>query len=97
MSVWESVEHLKDYVYRTAHAELLRQRQQWFEKFDRPVVALWWVPDGHRPSIDEAKKRLARLQEEGPTPFAFSFKQLFPPDQQLIEATDWSAFLPCPA
>jgi len=97
MSVWESVEHLKDYVYRTAHAELLRQRQQWFEKFDRPVVALWWVPDGHRPSIDEAKKRLDRLQEEGPTPFAFSFRQMFPPDQKLIETTDWSAFRPCPA
>src|SRR5437899_10140145 len=33
MSVWETVEALKQYVYRSVHAELLRQRQQWFEKF----------------------------------------------------------------
>jgi hypothetical protein len=97
MSVWESVEHLKDYVYRTAHAELLRQRQEWFEKLERPMVAMWWVPAGHRPSIDEARKRLARLEQEGPTPFAFTFRQVFPPDPALIESTDWSAFTPCTA
>ena len=65
MSVWESVDALKTYVYRTAHAELLRDRNQWFEKFDAAYVALWWVPVGHVPSIDEAKKRLAHL-EAGP-------------------------------
>src|SRR5690348_17444655 len=47
MSVWESVETLKQYVYRTAHAELLRDRHQWFEKLDRVYTALWWVPAGH--------------------------------------------------
>jgi hypothetical protein len=40
--------------------------------------------------VDEAKKRLARLSEEGPTPYAFSFKQAFAPDTALIEATDRS-------
>ena len=49
------------------------------------------------PSIDEAKKRLARLSEQGPTPYAFTFKTVFPPDDALIAATDWSAFEPCPA
>src|SRR5580698_8480169 len=33
MSVWESIEALKSYVYRSAHADLLRERQQWFEQF----------------------------------------------------------------
>ena len=97
MSVWESVEHLKDYAYRTAHAEVLRQRQEWFERLDRPVVALWWVPAGHRPSMDEARKRLARLEAEGPTPFAFTFRQPFAPDAALIDSTDWSGFVPCSA
>lgn len=97
MSVWESVEHLKDYAYRSAHAEVLRRRQEWFEKLDRPVVALWWVPAGHRPSMDEARKRLSRLESEGPTPFAFTFRQTFPPDPALIESTDWSGFIPCTA
>ena len=81
----------------TAHAELLRQRDDWFEKFGAPVVTLWWVPAGHRPSIDEAKKRLARLQETGPTAFAFTFRNLFPPDEDYVRSIDWSSFEPCPA
>lgn len=80
MSVWESVESLKQYVYRTAHAELLRQRQEWFEQFSSTYLALWWVPAGHLPGIDEAKERIAHLDEHGPTPFAFTFKKLFPPE-----------------
>lgn len=95
MSVWESIEALRDYVYRSRHAELLRQRRDWFEKLETPVVAMWCVPAGHVPSVDEAKKRIAHLH--GPTPFAFSFGTTFPPDEQFIESTDWSAFEPCPA
>ena len=76
LSVWESVEALKDYVYRTAHAELLRSRRSWFEHFDGAYVALWWVPAGHVPDVEEAKQRLAHLDEHGPTPFAFTFKTL---------------------
>jgi hypothetical protein len=97
MSVWESVDALKSYVYRTAHAELLRQRQAWFEKLAGVYVALWWVPTGHVPSIDEAKKRLAHLDAHGPTQFAFTFKEVFQPDEQFQQAIDWSSFEPCPA
>ena len=61
MSVWSSVETLQHYVYRTAHAELLRQRQAWFENFAGAYAAFWWVPAGHLPGIDEATKRLACL------------------------------------
>ncbi len=41
-----------------------------------PVLytALWWVPAGHRPGMDEATKRLAHLEKHGPTQFAFTFK-----------------------
>lgn len=97
MSVWESVESLRAYVYQSVHVELLRQRSDWFTRFDGVYMALWWVPAGHRPSVDEAKKRLASLSEKGATPFAFTFKQLFPPDEVVIRATDWSGFEPCPA
>jgi len=47
--------------------------------------------------IDEAKKRLAHLDAHGPTPFAFTFKDSFPPDEQFVNGTDWSSFKPCPA
>src|SRR6267142_1990164 len=52
MSVWESIEHLKRYVYYTAHVEVLKNRQAWFEKFSGAYTALWWVPQGHVPSVD---------------------------------------------
>jgi heme-degrading monooxygenase HmoA len=97
LSVWESAEALQAYVYASAHAEALRQRHEWFEKFAGAYLALWWVPEGHRPSVDEAKKRLAHLAEKGATPFAFTFRARFPPDEQLLKGTDWSQFEPCPA
>ena len=96
MSVWESLEALVAFVYRSPHVELLRQRHEWFEKFEGVYAALWWVPAGHRPSVDEAKKRLLRLAEAGPTPFAFTFRIPFPPDARVIAETDWSGFEPCP-
>ena len=97
MSVWESIEHLRAYVYNGAHAGVLRQRREWFEKFDGVMMALWWIPVGRIPSIDEARKRIASIEQHGPTPFAFTFKSVFPPDDALIAATDWSSFAPCPA
>ena len=97
MSVWETIEDLRHYVYHTVHAELLRQRHEWFEKFAGTYTALWWVPAGHHPGIDEARKRLAHLDEQGPTQFAFTFKNTFPPDDQFQKTIDWSAFQPCPA
>jgi hypothetical protein len=79
MSVWETIEQLRAYVYNSAHAELLKQRRDWFEKFDGVFLALWWIPAGHIPTVDEAKKRLALLEAHGPTPFAFTFKTPFEP------------------
>jgi hypothetical protein len=97
MSVWESIEQLKRYVYYSAHVEVFRRRQDWFEKFQGAYAALWWVPKGHEPGVDEAKKRLAHLDAHGPSPFAFTFKQPFPADAEFARGTDWSSFKPCPA
>ena len=97
MSVWESVDALKHYVYKTAHAELLKQRKEWFEHFSGAYLAMWWVPAGHIPGVDEAKKRLAHLEEHGPSQFAFTFKTIQPPDESWLKAFDWSIFTPCPA
>ena len=79
LSVWESVGALRDYVYRSRHAELFRNRGDWFLPSDAPSLALWWIPAGHRPNPTESKARLDRLKAEGPTRFAFTFKQAFPP------------------
>lgn len=97
MSVWETADELKHFVYGTAHAQLLRLRQQWFEQFAGAYVALWWVPAGHIPSIDEAKKRLAYLDAHGPTQFAFGLKSILPLDEEFQQSIDWSCFKPCRA
>jgi len=97
MSVWKSVEALRHYVYKTMHAEVMRNRSEWFEKFSGVYMALWWVPVGHIPGIDEAKKRIAHLETNGPTQFAFTFKQTFEPDEEFQQGIDWSGFVPCPA
>jgi len=97
MSVWETIDALRHYVYKTAHAEMLRHREEWFERFAGIYLALWWVPVGHIPGIDEAKKRLAHLDQYGPTQFAFTFKTMVQPDEQFQQTIDWSSFEPCPA
>jgi len=96
MSVWETIDALRDYVYRTAHSELLKQRQAWFEKFDQAYIALLWVPAGHVPSLTEAKHRLAHLEAHGPTQFAFTFKSVFPLDGEFQKKIDWSSFQEAP-
>lgn len=79
MSVWRDVASLQDYVYRSAHTEVLRRREEWFEKIREGYLVLWWVPAGHRPSLDEAGSRLDTLRRNGPTADAFTFKKVFPP------------------
>ncbi len=79
-SVWESVEALKDYAYKSVHVEAFRRRHEWFEHFDGAYSALWWIPAGHIPTIEEAKERLAHLQQHGPSAYAFGFKSVHPPE-----------------
>lgn len=77
MSVWETLEALRQYVYRSRHAEVLRQRHAWFEKSAQAYTALWWVSAGHHPSLVEAKERLEHLERHGSTPYAFTFQKPF--------------------
>jgi len=79
LSVWESIEALEDFTYHTLHAAVLRDRARWFERSARASLALWWIPRGHLPTVEEAKQRLARLWEHGASPAAFTFRERFPP------------------
>lgn len=78
MSVWESIDDLRDYVYASAHLELLKSKGNWFSKPDRPHLALWWIKKGDTPSVAEAMKRLQHLREHGPSPVAFTFANAYP-------------------
>lgn len=87
-SVWTTAEVLHDFVYRTVHAEVMRDRRKWFEQMDQPFTVLWWVPAGHRPSIQEAIERLEHLRRHGSTPYAFTFKERFAAPDELPSSAD---------
>ena len=86
LSVWEALEPLAAFVYRTAHRDVMRRRREWFHEMDVYMV-LWWVPAGHRPTPAEARDRLETLERLGPTPQAFTFKTPFPAPDDPVEAT----------
>ena len=79
LSVWRSIGALHRYIYRSEHAAVYRDRLQWFEPPAASPFALWWIPAGAIPGLDEGRARLAQLHAEGPTPSAFTFKQPFAP------------------
>jgi hypothetical protein len=78
LTVWENPDALRAFVYKSDHYGFLRERKRWFEKFEGPYYAMWWIPVGHIPTSEEAKERLEYLREHGDSPYSFSFKKLFP-------------------
>ena len=78
MSLWENLESLGAFVYRNKeHREIMRRRNEWFDKIDFYLV-LWWVEEGHTPTLEEAKGKLELLAVQGATENAFTFKKPFP-------------------
>ncbi|MEU1725065.1 DUF3291 domain-containing protein [Nonomuraea sp. NPDC050227] len=76
-SVWESLETLWDFTYRSVHLGVLRRRREWFLRVAEPYMVMWWVPEGHIPSLAEGMRRLERLRTEGPSPEAFTYKDSY--------------------
>jgi len=79
MSVWESLEALHQYVYKSPHVGPLRSRREWFEPATGPVLVLWWIRRGHVPTVEEAMGKLEHLRAHGPTAKAFTFREPIPP------------------
>ena len=80
MSVWESLESLRAFVYSSrAHLDVMRRRREFFEQMSEVFVVLWWVEAEHVPTVPEAEERLTLLRAIGPSPDAFTFRRHFPP------------------
>jgi len=94
MSVWETIQALGDYVFRSVHTDFLRRRREWFVPMRESMTVLWWVPAGTVPTVAEPEERLRHLQANGPTAHAFTFRTPFPSPDGVV-ATDDEWF--CPA
>ncbi|MEU6532767.1 DUF3291 domain-containing protein [Streptomyces sp. NPDC046928] len=79
MSVWRDAGALTAFMYQGRHREMLSRRREWFERVEEAMTALWWVPEGHRPTVAEAESRLLHLRTHGPGPYAFTLRTSFPP------------------
>jgi len=88
MSVWRDAESLFQYVYRSSHTEVMVRRREFFERFDGAYQALWWVPSGTVPTINDGLSRLWHIDRFGPTSHAFTFKKRFPAPDDLGEPDD---------
>lgn len=81
LTVWDSIDELFDFAYRSEHKSVFVRRFEWFERWPGPSVVLWWQPTGTVPDTDEALRRLQLLAAHGPTPEAFTFKERFAPPE----------------
>jgi hypothetical protein len=77
MSVWENIASLRMFVYKSLHVELIRDRDAWFNKMMNVHQALWWIPAGSIPTVEDGKEKLEILQEKGPSKDAFTFAKSF--------------------
>lgn len=78
VSVWQSIETLEKFMYHTFHSEFLRRRKEWFQTYGKVHTALWWVPSGQYPTMQEAVNKLAYLQQNGPSKIVFDLRNIFP-------------------
>ncbi|MEV0561356.1 DUF3291 domain-containing protein [Dactylosporangium sp. NPDC050588] len=78
LSVWESLETLRDFTFRSGHLDVLRRRREWFVPLGDVYAVNWWIPPGHIPTVEEAGERLDLLRRKGPSSDAFTFRDPFP-------------------
>ncbi|MBQ4822755.1 DUF3291 domain-containing protein [Aquimarina sp. MMG016] len=81
MSVWENIDTLFDFTYKTAHVEILKRKKEWFHNMKKMHMAFWYVEKDHHPTPEEAKERLQYIRDYGETPYAFTFKSRFTTDE----------------
>jgi uncharacterized protein DUF3291 len=75
LTLWEDVAALERFVWQTLHKRFYGRREEWFERIETPLV-LWFVPQGHRPSMAEGVERLEYLKAHGPSDHAFGWDRI---------------------
>lgn len=78
VSVWQTIEQLKVYVYHTLHGDFFVRRRQWFEEYSGEHFGMWWIPADHLPTVEEGKAKLKYLERHGDSPECFTFAKPYP-------------------
>ena len=81
LTVWEDVASLERFVWGTIHKQFYDRRQEWFEIMGEQHFVMWWVPAGTRPTLEDGLARLNHLKSNGPSAFAFGWRDL--PDADM--------------
>ena len=76
LTVWESVETLENFVWNTVHRQFYERRREWFEVLGEMHFVMWWVPEGHQPTLEKGLERLEDLKANGNSPRAFGWDGL---------------------
>ena len=97
MSVWKDAETLRNYVYNTAHVEILKRKREWFSRMSKAYMVLWWVAEGHEPTVAEAVAKLEHLRKHGATAEAFTFGEAFAAPDAVTAGAPFSFKDSCPA
>lgn len=84
MTVWKDIASLSNFVFGTVHSYFLKNRSKWFEKHTEIQVVMWWIPVEHIPTLEEAREKLKYINQQGPTPVAFNYKNLFDADGERV-------------
>jgi Domain of unknown function (DUF3291) len=84
LSVWESPQHLEAFAFNTVHRRIYERKAEWFAKLESHHLVMWWIEEGARPTVADAKARLDSINARGSTDFAFDWPH-------LAEASLWKA------
>jgi len=84
ISVWETIESLETFMYKTFHTEFLKRRKEWFHTYGKVSTAMWWIPRGKTPTMQEAVDKLDYLQKNGSSKLAFDFRNKYPKPNETI-------------
>ena len=76
LTVWEDVATLEAFVWNTVHRAFYERRAEWFAVLGKMHFVMWWVPAGHKPTLEEGLARLAALQANGNSDQAFGWSYL---------------------
>ncbi|MEO6454562.1 MAG: DUF3291 domain-containing protein [Ginsengibacter sp.] len=85
VSVWQNIESLENFMYKSFHSGFLKRRKAWFQLFGKAYTAMWWIPKSHLPTIDEAVEKLDYLQKNGASEKVFDFRKKYLPPSAVSD------------